>query len=78
MEAKLLEEAKGEALFLVPHPLRDLAEAWRLAYRSLGLRRGRVLHLRRREEAFDPEIVRVVAESPWCSWPRRGSRGFWI
>ncbi|MDM7325406.1 MAG: cyanophycinase [Thermus sp.] len=64
VEAKLLEEAKGEALFLVPHPLRDLAEAWRLAYRSLGLRRGRVLHLRRREEAFDPEIARVVAESP--------------
>lgn len=64
VEARLLEEARGEALFLVPFPLRDLAEAWRLAYRNLGLKRGRVLHLRRREEAFDPEVARAVAESP--------------
>jgi cyanophycinase len=53
VEARLLEEARGEALFLVPYPLRDLAEAWRLAWGSLGLKRGRVLYLRRREEAFD-------------------------
>lgn len=58
------EEARGEALFLVPYPLRDLAEAWRLAYRSLGLRRGRVLYLRRREEAFDPGIAQAVAARP--------------
>ncbi|RTI25778.1 cyanophycinase, partial [Thermus scotoductus] len=64
VEARLLEEARGEALFLVPYPLRDLAEAWRLAYRSLGLKRGRVLYLRRREEAFDPEIAQAVAASP--------------
>ncbi|RTH07971.1 cyanophycinase, partial [Thermus scotoductus] len=64
VEARLLEEARGEALFLVPYPLRDLAEAWRLAYRSLGLKRGRVLYLRRREEAFDPEIAQAVAQSP--------------
>lgn len=64
VEARLLEEARGEALFLVPYPLRDLAEAWRLAYRHLGLRRGRVLHLRRREEAFDPGVAQAVAASP--------------
>lgn len=63
VEARLLEEARGEALFLVPYPLRDLAEAWRLAYRSLGLKRGRVLHLRRREEAFDPQVAQAVAGS---------------
>lgn len=63
-EARLLEEAGGEALFLVPFALRDRAEAWRLAYRSLGLRRGRLLYLRRREEAFDPELARAVVESP--------------
>lgn len=28
VEARLLEEARGEALFLVPYPLRDLAEAF--------------------------------------------------
>ncbi len=64
VEARLLEEARGEALFLVPYPLRDLAEAWRLAYRDLGLRRGQVLYLRRREEAFDPEVAQRVAASP--------------
>ena len=64
VEAKLLEEARGEALFLVPYPLRDLAEAWRLAWGSLGLKRGRVLYLRRREEAFDQDVAREVAESP--------------
>ena len=64
VEARLLEEARGEALFLVPYPLRDLAEAWSLAYRSLGLKRGRVLYLRRREEAFDREVAQEVAQSP--------------
>ncbi|MCS6869124.1 cyanophycinase [Thermus sp.] len=64
VEARLLEEARGQALFLVPYPLRDLAEAWRLAYQSLGLRQGRLLYLRRREEAFDPEVARSVAASP--------------
>lgn len=64
VEARLLEEARGEALFLVPYPLRDLAEAWRLAYRHLGLRRGQVLYLKRREEAFDPEVAQRVAASP--------------
>lgn len=64
VEARLLEEARGEALFLVPYPLRDLAEAWRLVYRDLGLKRGRVLYLRRREEAFDPEVAGQVAQSP--------------
>ncbi|WP_022798971.1 cyanophycinase [Thermus islandicus] len=64
VEARLLEEARGEALFLVPYPLRDLAEAWRLAYRHLGLRRGRVLYLKRREEAFDKEVAQEVAQSP--------------
>ena len=64
VEARLIEEARGEALFLIPYALRDLAEAWRLVYRDLGLRRGRVVYLRRREEAFDPEVARRVAESP--------------
>jgi len=64
VEARLLEEARGEALFLVPYPLRDLAEAWSLAYRSLGLKRGRVHYLRRREEAFDREVAQEVAQSP--------------
>ena len=60
VEARLIEEARGEALFLIPYALRDLAEAWRLVYRDLGLRRGRVVYLRRREEAFDPEVARRV------------------
>ncbi|GAA5335124.1 MULTISPECIES: type 1 glutamine amidotransferase family protein [Thermus] len=64
VEERLLAEARGEALFLVPYPLRDVAEAWRLAYRHLGLKRGRVVYLRRREEAFDPEVAQKVAESP--------------
>ena len=63
VEARLIEEARGEALFLIPYALRDLAEAWRLVYRDLGLRRGRVVYLRRREEAFDPEVARRVAEN---------------
>ena len=62
VEARLIEEARGEALFLIQYALRDLAEAWRLVYRDLGLRRGRVVYLRRREEAFDPEVARRVAE----------------
>ncbi|GGN03532.1 cyanophycinase [Thermus composti] len=64
VEARLLEEAKGEALFLVPFALRDLAEAWRLVYRDLGLKRGRVIYLKRREEAFDPLLAGQVAQSP--------------
>ena len=28
VEARLIEEARGEALFLIPYALRDLAEAW--------------------------------------------------
>lgn len=70
VEARLLEEARGEALFLVPYPLRDLAEAWRLAYRSLGLKRGKVLYLRRRafwaRLPFTPWRGRLGP--PWA-WP---------
>ncbi len=64
VEARLLEEAGGRALFLVPWALRDLAEAWRLAWRVLGLKEGRILALRRREAAFDPEVAQEVAHSP--------------
>ena len=64
VEGVLLERAGGRALWLVPYPLRDLAEAWRLAYKTLGLKEGRILALRRREEAFDQEVAAYVAAFP--------------
>ena len=64
VEGALLEHTGGRALWLVPYPLRDLAEAWRLAYKTLGLKEGRVLALRRREEAFDQEVAAYVAAFP--------------
>ncbi len=64
VEGVLLERAGGRALWLVPYPLRDLAEAWRLAYKTLGLKEGRILALRRREEAFDQEVAAYVTGFP--------------
>lgn len=64
VEARLLEEAGGRALFLVPWTLRDQAEAWRLAWRTLGLKEGRILALKRREAAFDPGVAQEVAQGP--------------
>ncbi len=75
-EARLLERARGEAVFLVPYPFREMAEAWRLVYRELGLKRGRVVYLRRREEAFDPEKARMVAQGPLVLLAAEGLRDF--
>ncbi|MGQ9692327.1 MAG: cyanophycinase, partial [Thermaceae bacterium] len=64
VEGALLEYTGGRALWLVPYPLRDLAEAWRLAYKALGLKEGRILALKRREEAFDEETAAYVSGFP--------------